>query len=104
MDLTVLPSAISYALNKMSGTSVNTFQINSTSASSVLANSQIRFLLPTSGMVDFKTLRLHFAVELPDSGNGGRRLPAGIKHLFNRVQVQIGGVRAQTFSGCKKMP
>ena len=92
MDLTVLPSAISYALNKMSGTSVNTFQINSTSASSVLANSQIRFLLPTSGMVDFKTLRLHFAVELPDSGNGGRRLPAGIKHLFNRVQVQIGGV------------
>ena len=95
MELSSLPQALSYAINRMNGTAVNTFQINSTSASSVLANSQIRFLLPTSGMVDFKTLRLHFAVEVTDatgSNTGGARLPAGIKHLFNRVQVQIGGV------------
>ena len=89
-----VPSALSYALNRVNGVSVNSFQINSTSASSVLANSQIRFLLPTSGMLDFKTLRLHFAVELTGTSiaTSGARLPAGIKHLFNRVQVQVGGV------------
>ena len=88
-----MPQCLSYSLNRMNSVSVNSFQINSTSASSVLANSQIRFLLPTSGMLDFKTLRLHFAVELTEgAANGGARLPAGIKHLFNRVQVQVGGV------------
>ena len=93
MEMSSVPSALSYHLNRVNGCSVNTFQIGSTSASSVLANSQIRFLLPTSGMLDFKTLRLHFAVELTEGAvNGGARLPAGIKHLFNRVQVQIGGV------------
>ncbi len=93
MEMSSVPSALSYALNRVNGVSVNSFQINSTSASSVLANSQIRFLLPTSGMLDFKTLRLHFAVELTEGAtNGGARLPAGIKHLFNRVQVQVGGV------------
>ena len=93
MEMSSVPSALSYALNRVNGVSVNSFQINSTSASSVLANSQIRFLLPTSGMLDFKTLRLHFAVELTEgASNGGARLPAGIKHLFNRVQVQVGGV------------
>ncbi len=93
MEMSSLPSALSYALNRANGTAVNSFQISSTSASSVLANSQIRFLLPTSGMLDFKTLRLHFAVELNEGAtNSGARLPAGIKHLFNRVQVQIGGV------------
>jgi len=93
MEMSSVPSSLSYALNRVNSVSINSFQINSTSASSVLANSQIRFLLPTSGMLDFKTLRLHFAVELTEGGtNSGARLPAGIKHLFNRVHVQVGGV------------
>jgi hypothetical protein len=90
-EMNGVPVALSYALNRVNGVSVNSFQINSTTASDVLPNSQIRFLLPTAGMLDFKTLRLNFAVELP-ADTKGARLPAGIKHLFQRVQVMVGGV------------
>jgi hypothetical protein len=92
-EMSGVPVALSYSLNRINNVSVNTFQIASTTASDVSPNSQIRFLLPTAGMLDFKTLRLNFAVELTEgAGNGGARLPAGIKHLFQRVQVMVGGV------------
>lgn len=85
-----LPSALNYALNQISGVSTNSFQVAPTSgAGSVTAGSQIRFLLPSVGMLDFKTTKISFSVKT--SGNGAR-IPAYIGNLFQRIQVQAGGV------------
>jgi hypothetical protein len=85
-----LPSALNYALNQISGVSTNSFQVAPTSgAGSVTAGSQIRFLLPSVGMLDFKTTKISFSVKT--TGNGAR-LPAYIGNLFQRIQVQSGGV------------
>lgn len=85
-----LPSALNYALNQISGVSTNSFQISPTSgAGSVTAGSQIRFLLPSVGLLDFKTTKISFSVKTSGSGV---RLPAYIGNLFQRIQVQSGGV------------
>ena len=85
-----LPSALNYALNQISGVSTNSFQVAPTSgAGSVTAGSQIRFLLPSVGMLDFKTTKISFSVKTTGSGV---RLPAYIGNLFQRIQVQAGGV------------
>jgi hypothetical protein len=85
-----LPVSLNYALNQISGVSTNSFQVAPTSgAGSVTAGSQIRFLLPSVGMLDFKTTKISFSVKT--TGNGAR-LPAYIGNLFQRIQVQAGGV------------
>ena len=88
-----VPSALSFALSKVQGVSVNSFNITSTTATSVAPNSQIRFLLPTAGMLDFKTLRLTFNVKTTEqnASASGIRLPPSV-HMFQRVQVTCGGV------------
>ena len=85
-----LPVSLNYALNQISGISTNSFQVAPTSgAGSVTAGSQIRFLLPSVGMLDFKTTKISFSVKT--TGNGAR-LPAHIGNLFSRIQIQCGGV------------
>jgi len=84
-----LPSSLSFALMKIQGVSVNSFEITPTSGSStVTSNSQIRITLPTNCLMDFKTSRLYFSVEVSGTNS---RLPAGIKSLFSRLTMSAGG-------------
>lgn len=84
-----LPSSLSFALMKIQGVSVNSFEITPTSgSSSVTSNSQIRVTLPTNCLMDFKTSRLYFSVEVLGTN---ARLPAGIKSLFSRLTMSAGG-------------
>ena len=84
-----LPSSLSFALMKIQGVSVNSFEITPTSgSSSVTSNSQIRVTLPTNCLMDFKTSRLYFSVEVVGTA---ARLPAGIKSLFSRLTMSAGG-------------
>ena len=84
-----LPSSLSFALMKIQGVSVNSFEITPTSGSStVSSNSQIRITLPTNCLMDFKTSRLYFSVEVVGTN---ARLPAGIKSLFSRLTMSAGG-------------
>ena len=84
-----LPSSLSFALMKIQGVSVNSFEITPTSgSSSVTSNSQIRITLPTNCLMDFKTSRLYFSVEVLGTN---ARLPAGIKSLFSRLTMSAGG-------------
>ena len=81
--------ALAFGLMKIQGVSVNSFEITPTSgSSSVSSNSQIRITLPTNCLMDFKTSRLYFSVEV--SGTNAR-LPAGIKSLFSRLTMSCGG-------------
>ena len=83
-----LPSSLSFALMKISGVSVNSFEISPTSGTgSVTSNSQIRITLPTNCLMDFKTSRLYFSVTL---AGAAARLPAGIKSLFSRLTLSCG--------------
>ena len=84
-----VPACLSYALNKVNGVSVNTFNINSLSESDVGSNSIIRFFLPSAGLCDMKTLKLNFSV-LGTPASSGLRFPAGIKHLISKVEVMCG--------------
>jgi hypothetical protein len=89
MEMSSVPSALSYALNKVNGVSVNTFNINSLSESDVGSNSIIRFFLPSAGLCDMKTLKLNFNV-LGSPAGSGLRFPAGIKHLISKIEVMVG--------------
>lgn len=89
MEMSSLPTSLRFALNKVNGCSVNTFNINSLSESDVGSNSIIRFFLPSAGLCDMKTLKLNFSVSGSPTGSG-LRFPAGIKHLISKVEVMCG--------------
>ena len=85
-----VPQALSHAISKIQGVSVNTFQITPVSGSqSVSAGGQIRIQLPTNTLCDMKTSKLHFSVTTAGTNT---RLPNGVKSLFERVQIMAGGV------------
>jgi len=98
MEMSGLPTALSYSINQVSNTCVSSIKVQPMSSTTTGPNSRIVFRLPTTGMLDFKTLRFAFSVEGLDgtgagnAGRGGLRFPAGIKHLFSRVAVKCGGI------------
>ena len=84
-----LPSSLSFALNQVQGCSTNAFQIaSSTGDGSVAANGSIKFNMPTTGIMDFKTSKMYFSVST--TGNGAR-LPKYIDTLFAGVRITAGG-------------
>ena len=84
-----LPSSLSFALNQVQGCSTNAFQIaSSTGDGSVAANGSIKFNMPTTGIMDFKTSKMYFSVTC--TGNGVR-LPKYIGALFAGVRITAGG-------------
>ena len=86
-----IPSALSYSLNTLQGTSFNQFELApSTGSSSVSPNGQIRFMLPNNGLLDMKTSKMTFSVTTP--ANTGARLPAHTDTLFSRLEIKAGGV------------
>tara|TARA_R100001463_G_scaffold38590_2_gene82570 strand:+ start:826 stop:2334 length:1509 start_codon:yes stop_codon:yes gene_type:complete len=97
MEMSGLPIALSYAINQVSKTTVSSLKVQPITSTTSGPNQKIVFRVPTTGMLDFKTLRFGFSVEGLDGtgvGNdarGGLRFPAGIKHFFSRVSVKCGG-------------
>ncbi len=86
-----IPSALSYSLNTLQGTSFNSFELApSTGASSVSPNGQIRFMLPNVGLLDMKTSKMTFSVTT--TSTVGCRLPAHTDTLFSRLEVKAGGI------------
>ena len=85
-----VPLALSHALSQIQGVSVNSFNIAPTSGqSSVPAGGQIRIQCPTNVFLDVLSSRLCFSVS---TAGTTPRLPAGVKTLFERVQVSCGGI------------
>ena len=86
-----IPSALSYSLNTLQGTSFNSFELApSTGSSSVSPNGQIRFMLPNNGLLDMKTSKMTFSVTT--TASVGSRLPAHTDTLFSRLEIKAGGV------------
>ena len=86
-----IPSALSYSLNTLQGTSFNSFEISpSTGASNVKAGGEIRFQLPNVGLMDFKTSKMTFSVTT--TAAKGARLPAHTDTLFSNLTIKAGGI------------
>jgi len=86
-----IPSALSYSLNTLQGTSFNNFEVSpSTGAASVSAGGEIRFQLPNVGLLDFKTSKMTFSVTT--TASKGARLPAHTDTLFSSMTVKAGGI------------
>ncbi len=86
-----IPSALSYSLNTLQGTSFNNFEISpSTGASSVDAGGEIRFQLPNVGLLDMKTSKMTFSVTT--TASKGARLPAHTDTLFSSLTIKAGGI------------
>ena len=84
-----VPVALDSAIRHIKGVNVNTLSVSPVSgATSVASSGQIRVLLPSNSYYDLQSLKLHFSVTTTGTIT---KLPP-VKTLFERVQVQCGGV------------
>lgn len=85
-----LPSSLSFALSVVQGVSTNAFSIPSSTGQGSVAGggSSIKFNLPTTGIMDFKTSKMTFSVST--AGKGGR-IPTNIESLFSSCRITAGG-------------
>ena len=85
-----LPSSLSFALSVVQGVSTNAFSIPSSTGQGSVAGggSSIKFNLPTTGIMDFKTSKMTFSVSTAGSG---ARIPSNIESLFSSCRITAGG-------------
>jgi len=86
-----LPSIFSYYAEKLSGASKQYFRIlPHTGSATVTAGQSTRFALPTSSIINTRSVRIFFNVKT--TGTDGARLPASLDALISRVTLYAGGV------------
>lgn len=85
-----LPSSLSFALSVVQGVSTNAFSIPSSTGQGSVAGggSSIKFNLPTTGIMDFKTSKMTFSVS---TAGKGARIPTNIDSLFSSCRITAGG-------------
>jgi len=85
-----VPAALSYSLSQLNSVAFNSYKISpSTGATNVSPNSQIRFLLPTNGLLDAKNTKLTFS--LTSTASKGCRFPVHTDTLISRLEIRAGG-------------
>jgi len=85
-----VPAALSYALSQLNSVAFNSYKISpSTGATAVTPNSQIRFLLPTAGLLDAKNTKLTFS--LGSTASKGCRFPVHTDTLIKSIEIRAGG-------------
>jgi len=90
----VLPSNISFFMQRLQGVSSSHFKITPQSSDSATSNKIIRFELPSNTLINFRNVRLFFNAATAGTTAGGR-LPNKIDSLIERVAVYMGGVLVQ---------
>lgn len=91
----VLPSNVSFFMQRLQGVSVSHFKINPQSNDSATANKILRFELPSNSLLNFKSLRLVCNASVNEQPSAGGRLPNGLYKLIERVAVYAGGTLIQ---------
>ena len=85
-----VPAALSYSLSQMNSVAFNSYKISpSTGATNVSPNGQIRFLLPTNGLLDAKNTKLTFS--LTSTASKGCRFPVHADTLISKIEIRAGG-------------
>lgn len=92
----VLPSNVSFFMQRLQGVSVSHFKINPQSNVDATANRILRFELPSNSLLNLRSLRMVFnAGFTAGTATAGGRLPNGLYKLIERVAIYMGGTLVQ---------
>lgn len=98
MENVGIPNALLYAINSISGVSVNSFKIVSSSAGAEVASGgRFTFQLPNVGLLDTKTSKIAFSIKTTGAGT---RLPKFATSMIDQMVIRMGGITvSQSQSG-----
>ncbi len=83
-------SSLNYFSSRLAGFSTNTFSVPvSGKNSNIVSNDQIILSLPSSSIIDARSLRLAFNLSI--TSTAAARAPADLQKLFSRVEILVGG-------------
>ena len=88
----VLPSNVSFFMQRLQGVSTSQFKVNPQSSDNGTSGKILRFELPSNSLVNLKNLRMFFNAS---TAGAGASLPNDISSLIERVAIYMGGVLVQ---------
>lgn len=91
----VLPSNVSFFMQRLQGVSVSHFKISPQSNDTAVANRILRFELPSNSLLNLRSLRMVFNASAGKTPAAGGRLPNGLYKLVERVAIYMGGTLVQ---------
>ena len=77
------------------GVSTQTFRIEPTNTTEALAGRKISFALPSSALLNMRTLAFHFSADANQTAGAGGRLPPKATSLIDRIELMAGGQMIQ---------
>jgi len=86
---------LAYMVSQVAGVSVQTFRIEPTNTTDALAGRKVSFALPSSALLNMRTLALHFSADANQTASAGGRLPPKITSLIDRIEISAGGQMIQ---------
>jgi len=91
----VLPSNVSFFMQRLAGLSTSHFKITPQSNDTATANKILRFELPSNSLLSLASVRMVFNASAGKTASAGGRLPNGLYKLIERVAVYAGGTLIQ---------
>lgn len=88
----VLPSNVSYFMQRMQGLSISNFKVHPQTDGNQNSGKIVRFELPSNTLLNLRATRLFFAC---NTAGAGTSMPNDIASLIERVSVYMGGVLVQ---------
>lgn len=86
---------LAYMTSAIAGVSTQTFRIEPTNTTDALSGRKVSFALPSSALLNMRTLALHFSADANQTASAGGRLPPKITSLIDRIELQAGGQMIQ---------
>ena len=88
-------SELAYMTSQVAGVSVQSFRIEPTNTTDALSGRKVSFALPSSALLNMRTLALHFSADAAQTASVGGRLPPKITSLIDRIEISAGGQMIQ---------
>ena len=86
---------LAYMTSAIAGVSTQTFRIEPTNTTDALAGRKVSFALPSSALLNMRTLALHFSADANQTASAGGRLPPKITSLIDRIELSAAGQMIQ---------
>ena len=86
---------LAYMTSAIAGVSTQIFSIQPTNTTDCLAGRKVSFALPSSALLNFRTLALHFSADANQTASAGGRLTPKITSLIDRVELSAAGQMIQ---------
>ena len=86
---------LAYLTSQVSGVSTQTFIIQPTNTTEAVAGRKVSFALPSSALLNMRTLAIHFSADAAQTSAAGGRLPPKITSLIDRIELSAGGQMIQ---------